>query len=129
MNEFNYSEITKELHWLLCPNMPKCADDLSFTSRHENGRINWWDVTPTKTDYWEVHRQHGRAMAFELLDLIYNPERELDEYGDTPNWFKWIAGEIARTEVAYRQKYNTDGLYIGFFEAIGEHLITGHCNR
>ena len=128
MNE--YQEITRELLWIVPSDAPKCPDDLSFTSRHETyGRINWWDPTPANTDYWEVHRQQGRAMAFELLDLINNPERERDEDGNTPNWFGCIAGEIARTESLMREKYNTDGLGLGFFEAIGEHLMTGRYNR
>ena len=125
--QFDFAETIRELHWLLSPDAPKCADDLSFVSR--DGRINWWDVTPTNTDYWEVHRQHGRAMAFELLDLIHNPEREQDEDGMAFNWFGQIASTIARTEAEYRLKYNTDGLAIGFFEAIGEHLINGIYNR
>lgn len=98
-------------------------------TRPETGPIKWFDPTPANTDYWEVHRQQGRAMAFELLDLINNPDRERDENGDTPNWFGYIAGAIARTETLMRQKYNTDGLGIGFFEAIGEHLMTGGYNR
>ncbi len=120
---------TRELHWSIRPGMPKCADDLSFTSRNEMGRINWWDVSPAKTDYWEVHRQYDRAMALELLDLIHNPEREQNENGRAPNWFGEIAGAIARTESECRRKYNTDGLGLGFFEAIGEHLINGRYNR
>ena len=125
----NYRNLTRDVHWLRFPDMPKCPDDLSFTSREEHGRMNWWDVTPAKTNYWEVHRQYGRAMALELLDLINNPEREQDEDGMAINWFSYIAGEIARTESECRRKYNTDGLGLGFFEAIGEHLINGVYNR
>lgn len=128
-NDGDYTPTTRELHWLVFPGMPKCADDLSFTSRNEHGGINWWDVTPVKTNYWEVHRQHGRAMALELIDLIHNPEREQDADGMAYNWFLQIAGEIARTESTFRRKYNTDGLGLGFFEVIGEHLINGVYNR
>ncbi len=128
-DEGPYCNLIRQLHWVQFPGMPKCADDLTFTSRDDDGRINWWDVTPPKTNYWEVHRQYGRAMALELLDLIHNPEREQDEDGMAFNWFSQIAGEIARTETACRLKYSTDGVYIGFFEAIGEHLTNGIYNR
>ncbi len=125
----DYHESTRELHWIVSSDAPKCADELSFTSRDEKGRITWRDPSPAKTDYWEVHRQYGRSLAFELLDLIHNPEREQDKDGNADNWFGYIAGEIARKESMMRLKFNTDGLGIGFFEAIGEHLIHGRYNR
>ena len=127
MEDYSYS--TRELRWLTFPGMVKCVDDLSFTSRVENGSINWWDISPAKTNYWTVHKEYGRAMALELLDLIHNPEREEDEDGQAFNAFGQIAGAIVRFENECRRKYNTDGMSIGFFEAIGEHLTNGNYNR
>lgn len=128
-DDCGYVQSTHKLHWIVHPDAPKCADDLSFTSRDEHGRIDWWVVSPADSDYWEVHRQYGRSLAFELLDLIHNPERETDEGGNPPNWFAYIASAVVRRDPMIRQKYNTDGISAGFFEAIGQHLITGRYNR
>ena len=116
-----YYDVTRKLGWGVHPLMPKCIDDLSFVSRGENGPTNWFDVSPAKTDRWEVHRQYGRAMAIEYLDLINNPKRT-DKLPKKFNLFEQIAGTIARTESECRRKYNTDGLGLGFFEVIGEYI-------
>ena len=118
-------------HWVLPADAPKAVDDLSFTSRDEMGRIDWWDVTPTKTDCWSVHQQHGRALALELLDLCHNPGREKDEDGEDiyEHTFGFIASKIARQPMLMANKMRTDGIYIGFFDVISEYPINGRVNR
>jgi hypothetical protein len=98
-------EVTHDVH----PWMPKTLEELTFISQDENGRINWWDVTPANTNYWEVHCQHGRAMGKEFLGLLNNSNRKKKKQAYKMNWFARIASEIARTEIEYRRKYNTDG--------------------
>src|SRR6266705_3577058 len=69
-------EVNRRTTWLVPKSgSPQSAEDLSFTSRDERG-INWWNVTPQKTDYWHAHEMLGRAYAFELLDLIHRPSKE-----------------------------------------------------
>lgn len=107
--------------WNASPGAARTVDELSFTSRDELGRFNWWDVTPPKTNYWHVHEMLGRAYAFELLDLIHNPNR-VDEV--PTNAFGAVAAEIVRQG----HKMN-DGLYIGFFAVFSEYLIEGRAAR
>ena len=104
--------------WITSSSSPKTVDDLEFTSRDESGAINWWDVQEPRTQYWEVHRQLGRAYAIDLLDLIHNANAEID-----PKTFGYIASAIVR------QRPQMDGLHIGFFERISEYLIAGDVNR
>ena len=66
-------ETSRKTQWLVSSSAPKSVDDLSYTSRDAIGRINWWDVSPPKTNYWGVHQMLGRAYAFEILDLLNNP--------------------------------------------------------
>ena len=115
----------KTATWLLPANAPRTIDDLNFTSRDETGSLNRWDVTPTKTDYWSVHQQHGRALAFEFLDLLHNPDGE-DIHEHT---FGLIASEIVSQPMPMADKMRTDGIYIGFFELISEYLINGRVDR
>ena len=112
---------TKQRKWLVPSNTPQTVDDLTFTSRDSEGRICWWDVTPPKTDYFPVFEKLGRAYAFELLDLIHNPEKKEQIALET---FGFISAEITRQGVTMN-----DGLYFGFFGAISEFLIAGECNR
>ena len=116
--ELGISETRRRFKWLVPSDAPRTIDDLPFTSRKDD-RFKWWDVEPPKTEYWHPHQALGRAYAFELLDLIHNPERE--EIPD--DTFASIAAEIVR------QRPYMDGLYIGFFEVISEYLITGRVDR
>lgn len=110
----------KSRRWSVPDGAPCCVDDLNFTSRNPQGRLNWWDVTPPKTDYWHAHEMLGRAYAFELLDLIHNHKAAKL----TPHTFGFIACDIARRGGAM-----PDGLYSGFFAAISEYLVTGEVDR
>lgn len=98
----------------------KTVDDLSFTSRNHLGNINWWDVTPPKTDYWHAHEMLGRAYGFELLDFIHNQDKT-DEASD--HTLAFILAAITR------KHHPNDGLPFGFFEVISEYLITGVTQR
>jgi hypothetical protein len=102
------------------PVVTRGADSLSFTSREPIGRIRWWDVTPPKTDYWHAHEMLGRAYALELLDLIQDENREISDH---------IFGHIATSIVRQGRTIENDGLYIGFFHAISEYLVTGKVKR
>ncbi len=73
-------ESKRKTTWLLCGNLPKTSDDLPFVSRDTEGGTNWWSVIPPNTDYWHAHQVLGRAYAFDLLDLIHNPEAEFPEH-------------------------------------------------
>ena len=88
------------------------------------GRVNWWSVTPPKTDYWHVHHMLGRAYAFELLDLLHNPAATADHasvlgYISTSiaYWTQTVAGSAAT------------GMADGFFCAISEFVSTGTADR
>lgn len=70
---------SRKTRWLVSSTSPKSVDELTFTSRDELGPINWWDVAIPKTNYWDVHHTLGRAYAFELFDLLHNPEATDDE--------------------------------------------------
>lgn len=106
--------------WYVSSFAAKTVDELNFTSRDANGRINWWDVTPPKTDYYHAHEMLGRAYAFELLDLIHNDRAE----PVSPQILSYIASEIIRHGAAM-----PDGLCSGFFGAISEYLVTGKVDR
>lgn len=110
----------KSRRWYVPDGAPCCVDDLNFTSRDPQGRLNWWDVTPPKTDYWHAHQMLGRAYAFDLLDLLHNKRAE----PIPPHAFGYIACAIARRGFAM-----PDGLYSGFFAAISEYLVTGEVDR
>lgn len=110
----------KTRRWLVPTRAPRTPDDLNFTARDHQGRIDWWSVTPPKTDYWHAHQMLGRAHAFELLDLIHNKHAE----PIPPHLFGYIASDIARRGFAL-----PDGLYSGFFAAISEYLVTGEVDR
>lgn len=106
--------------WYVPGSAARTVHDLNFTALDNAGRINWWAVTPPRTDYWHAHEMLGRAYAFELLDLIHNPKAE----PPPPHALGYIASAIVRRGVTM-----PDGLYAGFFNAISEYLITGEVNR
>lgn len=115
---------SRKTQWLVSSTSAKSADDLSFTSRDEMGHINWWSVTPPKTDYWHVHYTLGRAYAFELLDLLHNPEAKdnnthaLGQISTTiAHWMHTVAGSAA------------SGMADGFFSVISEFVSTGTAGR
>jgi hypothetical protein len=102
---------------------PESADDLSFTSRDGSGRINWWDVTPPKTDYWHVHEMLGRAYAFELLDLINRPGSK-----EPPHVVTYVCQAVGRWSASVKNSA-AGGMAAGFFDVIGEFLETGSADR
>jgi hypothetical protein len=114
---------SRTTQWLLGPAAARSVDELSFTTRDELGRIDWWNVTPPKTDYWPAHQQLGRAYAFELLDLLNNP-RAVDQQrvlssvlGSIARWLPGVAGTGA------------EGMADGFFAVVDEYVATGSANR
>jgi hypothetical protein len=115
--------VFRKTKWIISPRSPKTADDLTFTSRDDLGRIRWWDVTPPKTDYWRVHVVLGRAYAFELLDLLNNPES-----GDEKNTMSYISQAVCRWGPTVAGTAAT-GMADGFFAVLSEFLATGTADR
>lgn len=122
--EGGITEVRKRTRWVLCGNSPKDPDDLPFTCRDENGRYVWWTLTPPNTDYWHVHQVLGRAYAFELLDLMNNPEAEYPEH-----ILSFITNAMMRWRLTVSQPGAGEGVIHGFFEVIGEYIATGTANR
>lgn len=118
------AETSRKTHWRVTCNAPKTVDELTFTSRDAQGRINWWDVTPPKTDYWHVHEMLGRAYAFEVLDLLNNPSAEGDNVAD----LGFIMGAIARW-LPTTAGSAASGMADGFFRVISEYVATGTASR
>ena len=115
---------SRKTRWLVGPHAPKTVDDLTFTSRDEGGRINWWDVTIPKTNYWHVHQMLGRAYAFEVLDLLNNPEAA----EDNTHVMGCISGAIARW-MPHAMGAAASGMADGFFGVMSEYISTGTANR
>lgn len=69
-------QTVRKSRWTITTTAPKCPEDLHFVGRDSNGGMIWWNVTPPNTDYWHAHEILGRAYAFDLLDMINNPEAE-----------------------------------------------------
>ena len=110
--------------WLVGPNAPKSVEELTFTSRNKDGGFDWWSVTVPKTEYWGVHYELGRAYAFELLDLLHNPEATDDDTHvlgcistSIARWMQTVAGSAAT------------GMADGFFSVISEFVSTGTADR
>lgn len=111
----------RKTEWYVPGNAPKTADDLTFTSRDPQGCIRWWDVTLPKTDYWHAHVILGRAYAFELLDLINNPEAKESEH---------ILSHIVSAQMRWRGPDPCGGAIIeGFHQVISEYVTTGSSSR
>jgi hypothetical protein len=122
LNALGVASVQKKSKWLVPSSAAKTVDDLSFTSRDAAGRVCWWDVTPPKTEYWHAHVVLGRAYAFELLDMIHNPDADVP-----PGIVGYIAQDIFRWSRA--QRWGADGVPHGFFEALSEFMVTGTTNR
>lgn len=111
----------RKSEWYVPGDAPKTADDMTFTSRDLQGRICWWDVTLPKTNYWSAHVVLGRAYAFELLDLINNPEAE-----ESKHILSYIVGDQMR----WKGQDPCGGAIIeGFHQVISEYLATGKVDR
>jgi hypothetical protein len=115
---------SRKTRWLVSTSSPKCADDLTFTSRDQKGCIRWWDVVVPKTNYWHVHHSLGRAYAFEVLDFLNNPEAQDVNGGELgfictaiARWLPTVAGSAAT------------GIADGFFGVISEFVSTGTADR
>ncbi len=92
------------------------VDSLSFTSRDEKGFIDWFDVEhPDRTSLYDWHKEfeRGQNFAAEFLRFKNNQDAEMNgqELG-------FILNTIARKESVL-----SDGLYEGFFTAIGSALM------
>ena len=116
-------EAKRRFVWVLGDDAPKSVDDLAFVGRDTEGRMNWWSVTPPKTNYWHAHQVLGRAYAFQLLDLMNNPEAECPEHivsyivDSMAHWKRSVPGCVG------------EAMPHGFFEVLSEYLTTGNVNR
>lgn len=115
---------SRKTAWLVSASAPKCADELTFTARDAGGLMIWWDVTPPLTNYWHVHEMLGRAYAFEVLDLLNNPNAEKDNdwilgfiLGAIARWLPSVSGSAA------------SGIADGFFKVVSEYVATGTTSR
>jgi hypothetical protein len=91
------------------------VDSLSFTSRDELGHIDWFDVEhPDKNSLydWGKEFKRGKKLAKELLSFKNNPNAEING-----NQLGFIFAAIV-----HKESVLPDGLYEGFFEAIGSAL-------
>lgn len=114
----------RRIPWTLCGNIPVRVSDLSFVGRDDCGRMDWWAVTPPKTDYWHAHQVLGRAYAFELLDLINNPAAE--------EFPAHILAYITQDMLRWARKVSPcagETMPHGFFEVLSEYMVTGEVNR
>ena len=115
--------VKRKTKWLVTKGAPKVVEDLSFFTRDSAGRAVWWDVTPPKTDYWHVHEMLGKAYAFELLELVNNPEAE-----HASGLVKNVAEAVARCAWT-TPGCAGQGMASGFFEVLGEYIQTGTASR
>lgn len=114
---------TRKTSWILCGNIPKTSDDLPFVDRDAEGGMCWWSVIPPNTDYWHAHQVLGRAYAFDLLDLINNPEAEFPKH---------IISHIVDSMARWRATVSPcagEAMPHGFFEVLSEYITTGKVNR
>jgi hypothetical protein len=115
---------SRKTQWIVSAGAAKTVDELTFTSRDAEGRIRWWDVNPPRTDYWPAHRMLGRAYAFEVLDLINNPDAT-----DTPrHQLRCILGAIADWLPTVHGT-SASGMADGFHSVISEYVATGTADR
>lgn len=115
---------SRKTQWMVSSDAPKNVDALTFTSRDNSGRICWWDVAPPKTEYWHVHEMLGRAYAFELLDLLNNPEAE----GENEQVFAAVSMAIAQWLPSVSHSA-ASGMADGFFRVMSEFMATGQAVR
>lgn len=115
---------SRKTKWLVSNSAPKSVDELNFTARDAQGHIIWWNVTPPKTEYWHVHHELGRAYAFEVLDLLNNPNAERDH----ERVLGFIMAEIARWLPSVSGSAAT-GIADGFFGVVSEYVATGTASR
>lgn len=94
---------------------PRTVDDLSFTARQPDGRIDWWAPTPPATTYWHAHELLGRAYGAELLALARAPRRGPDISERTLVY-------IVDAMLAHRCRVG-DGVVWGFLGVISEALF------
>lgn len=120
----NMKETSRRTRWIVSSSAPKCAEELTFTARLENGHFGWWQVTPPKTNYWHVHQMLGRAYAFEVLDLVNNPATEEESRG----CLRFILGAIAEWLPTVRGTA-ASGIADGFHDVISEYVSTGTASR
>jgi hypothetical protein len=114
----------RKTHWVVGADSPRTADQLSFTSRDDEGRICWWSVQPPQTNYWHVHQMLGRAYAFEVLDLLHNPDAE----PGNERYLGFIISAIARW-LPTVSSTAASGIADGFFSVISEYVATGTASR
>lgn len=115
------SGASKRAPWLIPSDAPTKPDDLTFFGRDAKGLANWWSVTLPRTSYWHAHQVLGRAYAFELLDLINNPQAEFPEH---------ILAYIVAAQARSSEPDPCGGAVVfGFHEVLSEYLATGTASR
>lgn len=90
--------------------------DLTFVKSDGATRPFFWSTPKLKTDEWSVHEEVGRSFGHEFLEL-------LKEGNLNAKAFSWIATDISLSGA------DNDGMLIGFFDVISEHLVTGGALR
>lgn len=116
-------QTSRKTKWLITTDAPKCPEDLHFVGRDSAGRIIWWNVTPPNTDYWGAHQSLGKAYAFELLDMVNNPEAEFP-----PHVLAYVTDAIRRWSPGVSH-CAAEGMTHGFFGVLSEYISTGTANR
>ncbi|MDH5612223.1 MAG: hypothetical protein OEY66_07185 [Gammaproteobacteria bacterium] len=111
-------QATIKLEWQVSSDAPKTVDDLYFTKREPNGCINWWAVTKP-SNYYSANYMVGRAHAFDVIELMFNPKaKNLND------------GLLSNIAINMAENHKTDdGVMRGFFSAFSELLLNGKVVR
>ena len=89
------------------------SDNLSFTARDPEGRIDWFNVRhPSKLSSYDWGKEYDRGVGF-AQELIKSCDDEGSEM-ETVH-IACVCAEIAR-----KSNVLPDGLYIGFFQGLTE---------
>jgi len=86
---------------------------------------SWWDVQPAKINYCHVHWTHGRALAFDIIDALRNPDGDMvpSQLGATLS---------SMVEWAHRSQYDLEamkGIAYGFGSVLGEYIQRHNASR
>lgn len=92
-----------------------------------NSRLieSWWDVQPAKINYCHVHWTHDRALAFEMIDALRNPNGEI-----VPSQLGAMLSSMV--EWARREQHDPEsmkGIAYGFGSVLGEYIQRHTANR
>ncbi len=114
-----FVETTRRLRWNKSA-ADTSLDDLPFIGRNDRGHMVWWQVRPPATNYGAVHQLLGRSYAYEYLDFLNSPSG-----GCSKDHLSFIATDMMRSSTSWQDQE----VVRGFFEALGEYLVTGRLYR